>query len=175
MRIWAWRMTKRVMHNLCTLHAQTMRMVCAVFLMAGVAQAGAWEEFETRCLGPMENVALAHPADHKQHKSFKNDGGTYTTYRIDGATLAVSDGRMDQAQWCLVQVRGAEAPVFMDAGLAWSALAQKSGRYEKIEDRVMGFVLRSTEWREPKIDVSMTMAMKGGQFTLRVLETDLES
>ncbi|RLJ51828.1 hypothetical protein BCF46_2053 [Litoreibacter meonggei] len=146
-----------------------------VFLAASGAQAGAWEEFETRCLVPMENVALVQPDDLRHDKKFKNDGDTYSTYRIGDVKLAISDGRANQPKWCRVTLRGEQARELMDAGFEWSARAQADERYNLIGEPVLGFVVRSTQWREPKIDVSLSMQMKGGQFTLRVEETDLES
>jgi len=63
----------------------------------------------------------------------------------------------------------------LDRALDWSARVQTEGRYQQIDDRVPTFVLRSTVWREPKVDVTLAGPMKSGILTLRVEETDLEA
>lgn len=161
--------------NLSRAKTQLVQVISAILIACGAAQADAWEEFDARCLVPMENVALAQPIDLRHDKSFKNDNDNFSSYQIDGARLAISNGNMGLPQWCWMSVKGDDAPGFQDAAFEWRGRAQASGRYTLIDKPVLGFVLRSTDWREPKIDVFLTMQMKGSQFILRVTETDLES
>ncbi|KAG1649655.1 High-affinity branched-chain amino acid transport ATP-binding protein LivG [Nymphon striatum] len=133
---------------------------------AYLAQAGAWEEFEARCLVPMENVSLRQPDSLEAYKNFKNDGDTYSTYKIGKAKLAISDGRGDAPQWCWIDVDHTEATGFSKQALSWGGTAQTGNRYELIEDRVLGYLLRSTTWREPKLEVSLKMRGKGSSFLM---------
>ncbi|WP_281858315.1 hypothetical protein, partial [Litoreibacter halocynthiae] len=103
------------------------------------------------------------------------DGDTYTTYQLGSAKLAISDGRSSAPKWCWINVGPQDAPSFSKASQSWGESAQVDGRYELIEDRVLGFVLHSTVWREPKLEVSLSMRGKGRNFIMRVEETDLES
>jgi len=82
----------------CAKRVHGVYMILAVVLAASGAQAGAWEEFERRCLVPMESVALAQPDDLTPLRNFKNDGDTYSEYGFDDGDhiLAVSDGRSDR-------------------------------------------------------------------------------
>lgn len=147
----------------------------AVLLAATGAQAEVWDQFEQHCLTPLENVSLSQPETLKAHESFKNGDDTYSTYTIGRAKLAISDGRADFAQWCWVKVDHTQAADFSKQALTWGETAQTDSRYELIEERVLGYLLRSTTWREPKLEVSLTMNGKGSSFLMRVQETDLES
>ena len=138
------------------------------------AQTGTWEEFETLCLTPLEEVTLAQPEDLNAHKNFKNDGDTYSTYKIASAKIAISDGRAAQAQWCYISTRPPVSVPFGKQAESWREVAIASGRYELIDEYVLGFHLRSTEWREPRIDVTLRMQGKGAYFVMRAEETDLE-
>ncbi|WP_090212919.1 hypothetical protein [Litoreibacter janthinus] len=144
-------------------------------LTTSAALAGAWEEFESLCLLPMENISLAQPTTLEPYQSFKNDGDTYTTYKIDGAKLAISDGRAGASKWCWIDVGPRAATRFSESSSSWSESAQADVRYELIDKRAPGFLLRSTSWREPKLDVTLSMRGKGSNLIMRVEETDLES
>ncbi len=143
-------------------------------LLATAAQADAWKEFEARCLTPMEEVSLALPDDLEADGHFKNDGDTYSTYAFAGFGIAISDGRGDRPHWCFVSTEPAASQVFQERADAWRSSAIAEETYELIGELDPGFHLRSTEWREPRIDVVLTMGDAGTSFNMRVEETDLE-
>ena len=145
---------------------------------ASPAVAGTWDLFVTRCLTPMEEIALEQPGDLTADAQFKNDGDTYATYKTakTGAVLSVSDGRDGRPQWCRVHLddeTGEASAEIANSFLAWSS-GVADDQYEEIEGDSERLTLRSTEWREPKLDVSMRMGPNGAGITLEARETDLE-
>lgn len=154
-----------------------MRHAVILCLMLGATpvQAGAWEEFEARCLVPMENIELAQPTDLTADKNFKNDGDTYSTYAFEAFTLAISDGRAAQSQWCYVTIAASAGTELIARAQTWRGTHAGSDRYQVIEDTGSGFHMQSLEWREPRIDVTLSRGGDDDLVTLRVEETDLES
>jgi len=164
----------------CAKRVYSVCTILAVVFGASVAQAGAWEEFEQRCLVPMENIDLAQPNDLTPLRKFKNDGDTYSDYGFDDGNhiLSVSDGRSGRAHWCTVGVaveRDEPSAEIANKFLAWSGQHGNLGRYEEVASKDGALVLRSTTWREPKIDVKMLLLPSGPGIFLSAEETDLES
>lgn len=165
----------------CAKRVHGMYMILAVVLgSSGAAQAGAWEEFERRCLMPMEDIALAQPGDLTPLSTSKNDGDTYSDYGFEDGPhiLSVSDGRSGHAHWCTVGVEseGVEPSAeIANKFLNWSSQLGFEDRYEEVVSQEGALVLRSTTWREPKMDVKMLMLPAGPGIFLSVEETDLES
>ncbi|MEO0830919.1 MAG: hypothetical protein AAFY03_10730 [Pseudomonadota bacterium] len=153
----------------------------AVILLTGFtpnpAIVAAWDAFRTRCLEPQENVVLAQPTDLEPHQSFKNDGDTYSTYLVGtaSAVLEVSDGRGGLPQWCSLHWPTRDPESFELGGyfLDWADEAAKD-RYDVIERPGDAMVLRSTNWREPKLDVSLRTLPGEDGIVLEARETDLE-
>jgi hypothetical protein len=173
-------MTETAVQNAYTGRTQRVVTLCVAVLAAGGAQAGAWEEFEQRCLVPMENVALGQPTDLRPHRQFKNDGDTYTDYAFEDGNhiLSVSDGRAGRAQWCSVGIADETTEPSAEIAnkfLAWSSRADVSQRYAEVASKPGALVLRSLEWREPRMDVTMLLLPSGPGIFLSAEETDLES
>lgn len=145
-------------------------------LLAGGAQAGAWEEFQARCLDPYENlepavfddltrVGLVGPSVevslHGAH--FALEGGGFLA--SDPAPLGEGER--------LCAVDGSPQPSVAEAWIA-EQVAQKF--YELKERSDDGsFVAISNLWIEPKLNVSVRYVQEGDYVVYLIVETDLES
>lgn len=142
----------------------TMRGAGLVLCLGvGAVQAGAWEAFETRCLERFEHV---FPADLRG-LTFAGTLDGVDTWQGDGVTLTRAQPGGPHDAFCAI-AGGFDAA----AVEAWIAKALTSGAYHDVSDNEATLVLQSTEWREPRIEVSVSRATPP---TLRVTETDLEA
>jgi hypothetical protein len=151
-------------------------VISGLCVVSSAAHANAWEEFEQRCLVPMENVSLVLPSDLTPIAQFKNDGDPYNEYDVgSGVKLWVSYGDAGAPQWCHV-ILPSSSPETGRSFLAWSERAVELRRYEELAaPRGDRMILRSTEWREPRMDVRVIVPHHLGGLTLSAMETELES
>lgn len=128
----------------------------------------------------MANVALTQPVGLTQTGALKNDDHGLAVYSDDARRfeLRISEGlnadgrREDGRAICNVIVEGAGAEVANDL-LAWSSQPEAFEMWEDVSDGGPSLILRSTTWREPKMEVWMTLGET--RIILRATETDLES
>lgn len=155
-------------------------------MVAGAAHAGAWEEFERRCLVPMENVEEPLVSDLEMLRESTIRGGK--SIRLFFSKDFVMSQWVDEkgtSVGCTVgNVPGAPAEqiyLFSDAFDAWKRAKVSSGEYANPEFGVerdglkYNVVLHSNMTREPVLRVGL---FGGGQdeiLSAIVMETDLES
>jgi len=166
-------MTKNGVYTPYTPRTHSVVTLCAALLLASGAQAGAWEEFEARCLVPMENLspsrvegldAVSLPGLAQGETAFAGLQG--------GAILILERAPEDGFGACRVfQAEGPAVAKFE----AWANRQLASMRYvtdpeAAVENEI---ALLSNLWIEPVIGVQMRRA-KGG-VEMRALETELES
>ena len=148
------------------------------------AYAGAWEEFETRCLVPMENV-VAPIAEGFSVGTTKALDGFMEGRERDARTFVSPDGRtamvvIDPSETeflaCGIVADGDAAS---DADWAtsedWLAAQISDGRFVKAGQSLLGPYFHSTEWREPRLRYSSLRARKPDAVFYFISETDLES
>jgi len=186
MRIWGSPMTefwsKLSVHNPYTTCTQPVHtVVLALGLMSGSAHAGAWEEFERRCLAPMENVQplsldgldeIPNGALGRATRAFGEDQDTW------GRVILTDDSKEPIA--CMFIPGRAANRDFEKAWTKWRDTALSSGQYLLIEtdDFLFPEALEST-YREPRLHVKANLvgpdAGPSIYTTILVEETDLES
>ncbi|WP_299304637.1 hypothetical protein [uncultured Litoreibacter sp.] len=179
-------MTKIGVHNAYTPCTRVVPTVCAAMMLAGLlttgAHASAWDEFETRCLVPMENIT-----------PFVTEGlseGTPTSLGdvawmpdMEGMQYAIPDQPLvmvvasNSVTCMMIQTEASGGDAFAPAE-AWAEKSRASGRYEDLAAIRMGvrnINMGSTEWREPRIDMFGDAREDGTLPIFYVMETDLES
>ena len=131
-------------------------------LCAGMAQAGAWDEFQARCLTPYEDFQPAIISG----LPLVRDG-----YALpDGAVLVLETLPGDGTRACRVDHRDAERSGF----ISWVATVQATERYRLAdEENAQRVVLYSDQWIEPQLHVFSEW--ESGHGSYRVLETELEA
>lgn len=157
-----------------------------VILAANGAHAEAWEEFEARCLVPMENfnapISDNLGADgltkfpEKLVSRFSAKSGTLSidTESISGDLLECSF-----AQHSDTSLRDSDG--FVGDFTNWVGQALKSGRYvgqrsETVEPTKNNLIiLQSNEWREPVLEVLLFQEGQTAVWIASARETDLES
>jgi hypothetical protein len=155
-------------------------------LNASVAQAGAWEEFETRCLTPMENVELfdleglsvrqdlmeiefGSPPDTQGFEIFIYTYGQ-DEFQDDDFMLMVSQ----KTGYCMLGSAASNEKADLVAASTWANASLKAGRYVDQGPLLENFVyLESNLWREPRLWVTLQVDGSGVQFIVQ--ETNLES
>jgi len=140
-----------------------------VLLAATGAQAGAWEEFEARCLVPMENVAAFDfsemdvvPTEHELTVRWRS---------AEGIDLIVP--RDDQIKQCGVESKDLEAQVLSSKVKSFLAEGLKSGRYELSTISWLPGAYLSTTWRETRM--AIFFKSYGPYSEVSVSELNLES
>ena len=145
-------------------------------LLSGAAQAGTWEDFQSRCLDPYENLEPAvfddltriELADPQVEVS--RYGGHFTLE--EGAVLASDPAPLgDGERLCAVygQASGPEAE-------AWIAEQLDKEFYELEERNADGsFVALTNLWIEPKLSVTFRYDQEGKYVLFQIVETLLES
>jgi len=166
-------MTENSVHNLYTLCTQPVVTLCATVLLTSGAQAGAWEEFEARCLVPLENLSPSQ-VDGLNAVSLPGlaEGEIAFTGLQGGAILILERAPEDGFGACRVfQAEGPAVAKFE----SWANAQLSSMRYvtDPEADAENDIALLSNMWIEPVIGVQMRRA-KGG-VEMRALETELES
>lgn len=174
MRIWGSRMTNLAGSKLYGCYRGFVpALICMVALLAApsFAHAGVWEEFERRCLVPMEN--MQNPV-------------------TDGLLLRIGDGTPDPVSMyeapdggfvlslrresflreltCMIFDFPEANHVSVDASFKrWAETKISQNLYEWTLTSMMGAVLyTSTDWRESEISVLMHRSQDFAQMSLQV-------
>jgi hypothetical protein len=132
-------------------------------LMPGAAHAGAWTDFEVRCLSALEAQVPPVVAGLGQGAR----AGDVTRYALpEGRELRVDAAPADGMRACAVHdPAGAPVPGFD----AWIAEAVAAGRYVATGPATW----HSNLWIEPVLEVGKRTG--DGALTLRIVETRLEA
>lgn len=138
---------------------------CAATMFGATAQAGAWVEFEARCLMPFEKQASADV----DGLVLGLQDGTVAAFRgFDEPFISMSTGDIAGTRFCAVIGRE-NSP---DKAEGWVEASLKSGRYvPMVIDNDDWFA--SNEWIEPRIAVRIYRSNEITQYY--VIETELES
>jgi len=140
-----------------------IRVLAIFMLMPMAAQAGAWEEFQARCLTPYESM---FPPIYSGLEQVEADENT-NTYLLPGGARLVIDLLPDEGfSACYVLDPSGQSEQAFDQ---WISEAVGTQRYEK-----MGTDLwYSYQWIEPVLAVSKRH--EGNAVILQILETDLDA
>ena len=135
----------------------------ALALLPATAQAGAWADFQTRCLSALEN--LTPPVVAGLGTGVRE--GDVTRYALAGGRLLIVDRAPDDglSACAVIDPAGAPVPGFD----AWIAGAVDAGRYVPVAEARW----HSNHWIEPVLEVQKDNDVGG--LMLRILETDLEA
>lgn len=152
MRIWVLRMIKPALLALA---------------LAGSAEAGAWEEFEARCLVPMENVVQANTDGLALGDTF--DDGRFWENRREGWSLAF--GEREGLSTCTLFVSDAHSDALATGFATWVADVTALERYTAQGEASV----QSTTWREPRIEVHFRPAQGRVQAQAWVTEVNIEA
>ncbi len=161
--------------DLCrTSVGQIIGPLVVVFLGTGAAQAGPdiWQNFEARCIAPIENVesadvsGLVAEADETSDlEVFHDPAGFFTLLRdkigIQKTSLCRITNFYDS-----------------DAGgafEAWASAVIGDGQYVLKKNNSPAILIQSTIWREPRIEIEADFLGLSGSRYFEVRETDLES
>ena len=159
-----------------------IRALAFLLVMTSAAQAGAWEEFQSRCLIPMENVRSADTSGLPEPSEVTLGGLVWMSelegaqYQIPGEPLALIVAA-DPQTCIVVQTEPSDEDVFLEAE-AWSQMQRDLKRYEDLAEIQMGkrnFNMGSTDWREPRLDIFGEARDLGKSAVFYVMETDLEA
>ncbi len=151
-------------------------------LAATGAQAGAWEEFQDRCLKPMENV-LAPDVSDLPEPGPVTLGDLVWMPDLEGRQYELADRGVvmivtDDPVTCIVlQTAPTDADAF-DEAERWAQARREDQRYEDLAAIEMGkrnFNMGSTNWREPRLDIFGEARDEGRTAVFYVMETDLEA
>ncbi len=134
-----------------------------------IAVADIWQSFESRCLTPLERIVppdvgglqLVSAADGRRR------------FDVQGGTLFVSGNAPDEPTLCMVVSRSEEPAEIANQFLAWSVLPRNMDRYAEIDLGDGALTLRSVEWREPQLELSLLVLEDSVKLSAR--DTDLES
>jgi hypothetical protein len=140
-----------------------IRFLAIFMLMPMAAQAGAWEEFQTRCLTPYE--AMFPPILDGLERIEAN--ADTPTYLLPGGGKLVINLVPDEgfSSCCLNDPSGQSGQAFDQ----WIAEAVSTQSYVEMGENLW----HSYQWIEPVLAVSKRHY--GGAVILQVLETELES
>ncbi|WP_146188176.1 hypothetical protein [Ascidiaceihabitans donghaensis] len=153
------------MRGVCVAYGMCIPAACTATMFGATAQAGAWGEFEARCLMPFEKQASA---DVDGLVLGLQDGTVAAFDGFDEPFISMSTGEIAGTRFCAVIGRE-NSP---DEAGAWVEASLKSGRYVPMTmDNDDWFA--SNEWIEPRIAVRIHRSNEITQYY--VLETDLES
>jgi hypothetical protein len=137
--------------------------VALLMALPATAQAGAWSDFETRCVSALENLTPPVVAGLGQGAR----DGDVTRYALSGGRVLIVDRAPgDGISSCAVRdPDGAPVLGFDD----WIAGAVRDGRYVPVAEGRW----QSHLWIEPKLEVQKDSGTDG--LTLRIVETGLEA
>jgi hypothetical protein len=140
-----------------------IKLMALLMLMPLPAQAGAWEEFQARCLTPYESM---FPPITEGLQELGADADRPTYLLPEGGRLVIDlvpDGGFSA---CYVVDPSGQAEQAFDR---WIKQAVAAGRYEKMGENLW----YSYQWIEPV--VALSKRHEGDAVILQILETDLDS
>lgn len=151
---------------------------------ASGAQAGAWEEFETRCLVPMGQVQAPITEGLSVGTTKALEGIMSGRERVartfvsaDGhIAMVVTDPSETEFLTCGIVADGdAASDVDWAKSEDWLAVQISEGRYIKAGQSLLGPYFHSTEWREPKLRYSSLRGLDPDAVFYSISETGFES
>ena len=164
----------------CAKRVHGVYMILAVVFGASAGQAGAWEEFERRCLVPME--AVTDPITEGLSPLVADQNGTQVAYGWtpnDGAYVFLANTSDDwQRTMCALTKIQMDRFEDLEAKVgAWVETELSASRYVRHDVYLnnSAITLLSTDWREPKVEVVFDVSGRARVPTMQVRETDLES
>ncbi len=140
-----------------------IRLLAILTLMPMAAQAGAWEEFQARCLTPYESM---FPPIFDGLEEIGADADSSTYLLPGGARMVINlvpDGGFSA---CYVNDPSGQSEQAFDQ---WIDEAVTTRRYVQMDANIW----HSFEWIEPVLAVSKRH--ENGAVILQIMETDLES
>ncbi len=151
--------------------------------LAQAAEASAWSEFETRCLAPMEDFAAPVIGELAMTGETRKDGRHIFGFETESGLLSVErDPASGDALSCSLSQRGGislpEADGFAGDFTFWAGQVLEAGRYvgqPSPTNEKDAILLRSSEWREPVLEVLLAKGPGDAAWTAIVRETDLEA
>ena len=175
-------MTERGVHIAYTGRTLPVVTLCVAGLAAGGAVAGAWEEFQSRCLTPMENVRAPVVSDLPQPGPVTL-GDLVWMPELEGRQYDLPGGGTvmivtDEPLTCIVLQTAPTAEDAFEAAERWAQARRDDRRYEDLAAIEMGkrnFNMGSTDWREPRLDIFGEARDEGRTAVFYVMETDLEA
>ena len=152
-----------------------MVLTCAC---VSAAHADAWGAFQDRCLGPVEEARFESPTDLVLLDTIddRSEGGVRIYALSDrGKAIWVSGDGESGTSFCMIVGSSVEL-ASLEAANEWADEMVKLGRYAFVP---RGYThdpirLQSTQWREPKIEVSIQLGYTAEGASLAVKELDLE-
>jgi len=140
-----------------------IRALSLALVLPAAAQAGAWAEFEARCLSALQD--FAPPVVAGLGPGTRD--GAVTRYALGGDRVLQTETAPERGRRaCAVHdPAGAPVPGFD----AWIGGAVQAGRYVPVAPGRW----HSHRWSEPVLEVQKSHS--GGALTLRILETNLEA
>ncbi|SDZ05640.1 hypothetical protein SAMN05444004_105207 [Jannaschia faecimaris] len=151
--------------------------MAAVFLLMPIsALADAWSVFEARCLDRMAEVA---PPDLNGMTLLGSVPGLDIWTAPSGMTVTTTAPGEDAALSCAVSWDRIipDRQTSGDKAKAWTSEALRSDSWEDVTGTVSHspITLRSTLWREPRMEVAVSVLEVEGHPRFVARETDLES
>lgn len=171
---------RQTAYGMCVAVAGT---VLALGATAFGAKAGAWQDFEMRCLTPMEDFAVPVTGDLTEIEDSLGDGVHVSGFDTEFGLLSIERSSADaEALSCSIMQRDdvslPEADGFVGDFTHWAGQVLEAGRYvgqgDPVDDNA-AIVLRSSEWREPVLEVLLSKTTTGNAWKAIVRETDLEA
>ena len=164
-------MTKNAVHNPYTPCTHSVVTLCAGVFLATGAHAGAWEEFEARCLTPLEN-GFPSQVENLNPVALPglSPGETAFAGLQSGAILILETEPKDGIAAC--RIFQPEGPAVAQFEM-WAKEQLANARYVTDPEAQDSLSVLSNVWIEPVIGVQLRRA-KGG-VEMRALETELES
>ncbi|GFE66332.1 hypothetical protein [Litoreibacter roseus] len=162
-------------------------LFCAMLLTTSGAVAGAWSEFEQRCLAPFEAVERpdlsgltkgAATIFGQLGEGFAQTADANAVYTFPAAELELMViAPSDRAySGCMVVGRGAAADAAdQRAADAWLQVQIEAERYDEVAGSVLGPAYHSTVWREPKLRFVRLITDAPRVVVYGISETDYES
>lgn len=130
-----------------------------------------WEEFEARCLVPMENIEAPLTADLETETTAEQDGRMATTYVMDATNS-------DTLFFVITEEGGKLVCGMMNVAIGQTPNSTvqdlvASGRYALVGRKEgEAYIFRSETWREPVLEVELRS--DGERVTWIVRDTELE-
>jgi len=140
-----------------------IRALSLAFVLPAAAQAGAWSEFEARCLSALQD--FAPPVVAGLGPGTRD--GAVTRYALGGDRVLQTETAPERGRRaCAVHdPAGAPVPGFD----AWIAESVEAGRYVPVAEGRW----HSHLWIEPVLEIQKSY--ENGMLTLRIVETRLEA
>jgi hypothetical protein len=176
-------MTKIGVHRAYTGRTLGVVTLCTAVLASGGAQAGAWEEFERRCLVPMAefsepdltSLTVTKKIDPKVDPDIEITFGHYPAddpMRLDAFYMLINfdQGSVDE---CYLIFRSGYDEQLTETARAGLSENQRPFVRRTNEDQLE--IWDSDLWREPVLSVAFGKVPSVGSYALLARETDLES